>query len=158
MSAGARDRSASLPVRIVVAEDNASDRLILQEAFDEIDVRVELRFVDDGEDLLDYLQNRNRHAGERSPRPTLVLMDLNLPRMNGHDALKALRADEALRFLPVIVLSTSDSPKQIAQAYDSGANAFIVKPSPFEDIVQMLRRFCAFWLACATLPGPRPSS
>ena len=141
------------PVAILVAEDNKYDRMILAEAFKELDLNVSLNFVSHGEELLDYLQGRNAYAGVGTlPRPSLVLMDLNMPRMNGNEALKRIRADANLRKLPVMVLSTSDNPKQIAQAYDDGANAFMTKPGHFDDLLALLRRFGAFWLTEAKLP------
>lgn len=143
----------SEPVAILVAEDNKYDRMILQQAFDELGLSVSLYFVGNGEAVMDYLLRRNAYAAEAvSPRPALVLMDLNMPLMNGHEALKAIRADEALRMLPVIILSTSDNPKQIAQAYANGVNAFMTKPGPYDDFVDLMRKFGAYWLTGARLP------
>jgi two-component system, response regulator len=143
------------PVAIVVAEDNKYDRMILAEAFREIDLNVTLSFVSHGEELLDYLHGRNHHAeAQVAPRPSLILMDLNMPRMDGNEALKRIRADATLRKLPVVVLSMSDSSAQIAEAYDNGANAFMTKPGHFDDLVRMLRSFGHFWLREAKLPGP----
>ena len=141
------------PVAILVAEDNKYDRMILQQAFSEIGIRVSLHFVGSGEDVLDYLHRRNAYAAEAdSPRPALVLMDLNMPRMDGQEALKAIRADEALRMLPVVVLSTSDNPKQIAQAYANGVNAFMTKPGPYDEFVKLMQGFGSYWLQTARLP------
>ena len=144
------------PVAILVAEDNKYDRMILQQAFAELDANVTLHFVDNGEDVLNYLHRRETYAAaDRSPRPALVLMDLNMPRMNGQEALQAIRRDEALRVLPVIVLSTSDNPKQIAQAYANGVNAFMTKPGPYDDFVELLRRFGSYWLHPPACPPSR---
>lgn len=141
------------PVAILVAEDNKYDRMILQQAFAELDLSVSLHFVGNGQDVLDYLNRRNAYAAEASsPRPALILMDLNMPRMDGHEALKAIRADEALRMLPVVVLSTSDNPKQIAQAYANGVNAFMTKPGPYDDFVKLMQGFGTYWLQSAQLP------
>ena len=140
-------------IAILVAEDNKYDRMILEEAFKELDLNITLSFVSHGEELMDYLLGRNAYADiSADPRPSLVLMDLNMPRMNGNEALKRIRADATLRKLPVMVLSTSDNPKQIAQAYDNGANAFMTKPGHFDDMVKMLRSFGSFWLTEAKLP------
>ena len=142
-----------------MAEDNKYDRMILEQAFSELDFNVRLHFVNDGEDVLDYLRCRNAYEAEgAAPRPALVLMDLNMPRMNGHEAVRALRADDALRVLPVIVLSTSDNPAQIALAYANGANAFMTKPAHFEDVVALLRTFGEFWLTIVRLPSIVPST
>jgi CheY-like chemotaxis protein len=141
------------PIAILVAEDNKYDRMILQQAFDELGLNVSLYFVDNGEAVLDYLHRQNAYAAvATSPRPALVLMDLNMPRMNGQEALKAIRTDEALRVLPVVVLSTSDNPRQIAQAYANGVNAFMTKPGPYDEFVDLLRKFGAYWLTGARLP------
>lgn len=141
------------PVAILVAEDNKYDRMILQQAFTELGLNVTLHFVGNGQDVLDYLHRRNAYAAEASsPRPALVLMDLNMPRMDGHEALKAIRADEALRMLPVVVLSTSDNPKQVAKAYANGVNAFMTKPGPYDEFVKLMHGFCAYWLRSARLP------
>ena len=143
------------PVAIVVAEDNKYDRLILAEAFREVDLNVSLSFVSHGEELLDYLHGRNAYAeAHATRRPSLILMDLNMPRMDGNEALKRIRADATLRKLPVMILSMSDSPDQITQAYDNGANAFMTKPGHFDDLVQLLRSFGRFWLQEAKLPEP----
>ena len=141
------------PFALLVAEDSELDRDLLREAFDELDFDVELLFVGDGEELLDYLCRRNAYSDEKlSPTPTLVLMDLNMPRMNGMAALKILRADPTLCVLPVIVLSTANDPKQIAQAYAYGINAYLSKPERIEDMIEMVRRFGEFWLHETKLP------
>jgi two-component system response regulator len=147
------------PIAILVAEDSKYDRMILEQAFSEIDSNVRLYFVNDGEDALDYLRSRNAYAAAgAAPRPALLLMDLNMPRMNGHEAVRALRADNTLRVLPVIVLSTSDDPVQIAEAYANGVNAFMTKPGHFDDVVALLRKFSEFWLTAIHLPPTVPTT
>jgi CheY-like chemotaxis protein len=140
---------------ILVAEDNSFDRMILQEAFDEVALNIELRFVTHGEELLDYLYGRNAYAHRAAEaRPSIILMDLNMPRMNGHEALRHIRADSGLRTLPVLILSTSDSPAQITLAYDAGANAFMTKPGHFDDFVKLVENFGTLWFRFASLPAP----
>lgn len=147
------DAAPENPFSILVAEDNKYDRLILEEVFAELGLNVRLVFVTDGEEVLDYLHCRNAYLAPGSaPRPALVLMDLNMPRMSGNDAVIRIRADADLHLLPVIALSTADNPKQIAQAYESGVNAFMTKPGQFGDFVDLLRRFADFWLVGARLP------
>jgi CheY-like chemotaxis protein len=139
---------------IVIAEDNKYDRMILDEAFAELDFQVSLKFVSDGEELLDYLLKCNEYRDDNSvTAPILILMDLNMARMGGIEATRALRADVTLRVLPIIVLSTSDSPGQISQAYASGVNSFLTKPCHFDDLVELLRRFGTYWLESARLPN-----
>jgi two-component system response regulator len=145
--------AAAEPTPILVAEDNKYDRMILQQAFNELGLNVGLYFVDNGEELLDYLYRRNAFATPiPPPRPALVLMDLNMPRMNGHEATRAIRQDEALRLLPVIVFSTSGAPAQVTQAYANGVNAFMTKPGPYDDFLDLIRKFGSFWLTAAKLP------
>jgi CheY-like chemotaxis protein len=143
------------PIAILIAEDSQHDRMILAEAFEQLDVAVTLTFVADGEELLDYLRRRTADIGAIPTAlilPALILMDLNMPRMNGIDTLKALRTDPMLRALPVIVLTTSEQPRQIALAYANGVNSFLTKPWQFEELVTLLDSFGAFWLRGAKLP------
>jgi two-component system, response regulator len=141
------------PTAILVAEDNKFDRMILQQAFTELGLNVSLSFVGNGEEVLDFLHKRNAYATIiPSPPPALILMDLNMPRMDGHETIRAIRRDKALDLVPVIVLSTSNNPQQIAQAYADGVNAFMTKPGPYDDFLDLLRKFGAFWLTGARLP------
>jgi len=142
------------PPLLLVAEDSNSDRMILKEAFDDLGTIVRLRFVVHGEELLDYLLGRAAYASDQTAlRPVLILMDINMPRMNGIEALREIRSDADLRMLPVIILSTSDNPKQIVEAYDHGVNAYMTKPGRFDELVDLLRSFSAFWLSAAQLPA-----
>ena len=142
-------------IAVLVAEDSELDRMLLREAFEELSFDVDLNFVGDGEELFDYLRRRNAYAGENAvPMPALILMDLNMPRMKGLDAVKELRADSIFRAMPVIVLSTSSSPKQIAQAFASGVNAYMTKPAQFCTLLTMLQTFGEFWLRASNLPDP----
>jgi CheY-like chemotaxis protein len=143
------------PIAVLVAEDSELDRMLLREAFEELSFDVDLSFVGDGEELFDYLRKRNAYADDKAiPMPALILMDLNMPRMKGLDALKELRADAILRALPVIILTTSSSPKQIAQAFASGVNAYMTKPEQFTALLAMLQKFGDFWLRSSKLPDP----
>ena len=146
----------SLPL-VLVAEDSAHDRIIIEEAFREAGIAATLRFVEDGEELLDYLQRRGRYAGGDgvAPWPAVVLLDINMPKVNGHEAMRAIRADPLLRELPVVALSTSDSPKQIAQAYAVGVNSFLTKPPRFPAFVELIRLFAGYWLLGVRLPPRR---
>lgn len=143
---------------VLIAEDSALDRHIISEAIAEAGLDVTVRFADDGQDLLDYLHRRGAHAGDEcaSPWPAVVLLDINMPKMNGHEAMRAIRADPKLCDLPVVALSTSDSPKQIALAYASGVNSFLTKPARFEDFVTLMRLFGGYWLQGVRLPPRRP--
>jgi CheY-like chemotaxis protein len=153
----AADLRSSRPV-VLVAEDSAIDRLIIEEAFEESGVEATLHFVEDGEELLDYLRRRGDYAlgGKLAPRPAIVLLDINMPKLNGHEVLREIRLDQQLRDLPVVALSTSDSPKQIAQAYAVGVNSFLTKPGKFSEFVKLIRLFGTYWLEGARLPPTRP--
>ncbi|MFO1024149.1 MAG: response regulator [Acetobacteraceae bacterium] len=153
MNAAASPAQGHEPLLILVAEDNRYDRLILQEVFAELNWNVTLRFVAHGEEAVDYLKRRDRYAAPgAAPRPALILMDLNMPRMTGDEVLRQIRADPELCMLPVIVLSTADSPKLVVQAYASGINAFMTKPGGFDEFVELFRKFGVFWLEAAKLP------
>jgi len=142
-------------VDVLIAEDSEFDRALLRDAFDELDFNVSLIFVGDGEELLEYLQRTNKFsARELGPLPALILLDLNMPRMKGIPALQAMRADIKLRALPVIVLSTSSSPRQIAEAYANGVNAYMTKPAHFDELLDTIQKFGDFWLSVSRLPDP----
>jgi len=140
-------------VTILVAEDDPDDRLLAAEALRESRAGHELRFVSDGEELLDYLRRRGRWADPaQSPRPGLVLLDLNMPRMDGREALAALKADPELRRIPVVVLTTSQAPDDVARSYELGASSFITKPSTFSGLVDTMGVLGRYWMEIVKLP------
>lgn len=135
--------------QILVAEDDADDRMLLGEAFGASGYRGSLEFVPDGVELIERLQ--------RPDRPDLVLLDLNMPRLGGLDALQALRSREELRELPIIVLTTSGASCDVAAAYQRGANTYLRKPRSFRDLVDMTQLLQRYWLECASLPNESPN-
>jgi two-component system response regulator len=138
---------------VLVAEDHNHDKFILREVFSRAGIRADLRFVSDGEQMLDYLYRRGAFVDAGlSPSPTLVLLDLNMPRLDGRKVIRILRADETLRHLPVIALSTSESPKHITEAYSIGINAYLVKPASIPDYVAKMTSLWQFWMTTASLP------
>lgn len=138
---------------ILLAEDDADDRLFLEMAFRENLIPNPRVYVADGEELLDYLWGRGSYAGlPEPPKPALILLDLNMPRMNGHEALEKIKADSQLRKIPVVVLSTSVVENEIEGAYQSGANSYISKPASFEDLVQTMRAVKNYWLETVAMP------
>ena len=142
------------PPCILVAEDHNHDKFILTEVFSRAGIIADLRFVSDGEQMLDYLYRRGAFAGPgQAPVPRLVLLDLNMPRLDGRKVLRMLRADESLRHLPVIALSTSESPKHITEAYSIGINAYLIKPASIPDYVAKVSSLWKFWLETASLPA-----
>ena len=137
-----------------MAEDHDNDKFILREVFSRAGISADLRFVSDGEELLDYLHCRGSFAEPGlAPAPVLVLLDLNMPRLDGRKAIRILRADETLRHLPVIALSTSESPKHIVEAYSIGINAYLVKPAGIADYVGKISALWQFWMVAASLPA-----
>ena len=153
MSASAR------PITILIADDVADDRMMASEALEESRLANDLRFVEDGEELLDYLYHRGRFAGEgESPRPGLILLDLNMPRMDGREALREIKGDPALRSIPVVVLTTSKAEEDIYRTYDLGANSFISKPVQFASLVDVMKQIKRYWIEIVELPGRSPDS
>ncbi len=147
MSAGAR------PITILMADDDPDDRLLAAEALRESRVANDLRFVEDGEQLLDYLNRRGRWANPAdAPRPGVVLLDLNMPRMDGREALAAIKADPALRRIPIVVLTTSRAEADVLRSYDLGANSFITKPVTFGGLVEAMRVLGRYWIEIVELP------
>jgi CheY-like chemotaxis protein len=138
---------------ILIAEDDPDDRLIIQEAFSEIQVKNPLFFVENGEELLDYLKRRNRFTGISEERlPGLIVTDLNMPRKDGREALAEIKSDEELRKIPVVVLTTSTMEDDISLSYQSGVNSFITKPKTFKAFVDIIHTLTKYWLETVELP------
>ena len=139
---------------ILLVEDNPDDVELTRLAFAEVGGAHRLQAVSDGAEALDYLLARGRHAGrDGTDLPALVLLDLNLPRLDGRDVLKALRADPATQRLPIVVLTTSAEPDDVDQAYTLGANSFIQKPVEYERFVEVVRQIGRYWLTINLPPG-----
>ena len=120
---------AGKPITILVADDDPDDRLLAKHALEKSRLANDLRFVEDGEELVDYLYRRGKFADPRtSPRPGLILLDLNMPRKDGREALKEIKSDPKLRDIPVVVLTTSKADEDIARIYSLGGNSYITKP------------------------------
>lgn len=141
------------PIVILVADDDEEDRMLTSQALEESRVINDLRFVEDGDELLDYLYRRGRYAdAETSPRPGLILLDLNMPRRDGREALREIKADADLRRIPIIVLTTSKAEEDIYRTYDLGANSFITKPVHFESLVAIMKEIGRYWIEIVELP------
>jgi CheY-like chemotaxis protein len=138
-----------------MADDDEDDRQLTKEALGEAKVAHDLRCVVDGEDLMDYLHRRGAYEdGVDAPRPSMILLDLNMPRKNGHEALAEIKSDAVLRRIPVVVLTTSAVKPDVTTSYDLGANSFITKPRSFTELVEVVRDFSRYWFDVAELPGP----
>ena len=143
-------------ITILLADDDEDDRLMTRDALRDARLHNDLRFVIDGVDLLDYLKRRGRHSDPASsPRPGLILLDLNMPRMDGREALREIKADPDLRRIPVVVLTTSQAEEDIYRTYDLGANSFITKPVSFEGLVAVMRDIGRYWIEIVELPPDR---
>jgi CheY-like chemotaxis protein len=147
---------AKLFTTLLLADDDPDDRLLIRDALEEAGLMVDLRSVDDGEELMDYLYRRGRYADlADSPPPSLVLLDLWMPRKSGYQVLEEIRAVPELRLLPVVVLTTSNAEEDILSAYDLGATSYIVKPPTFEALVEAMTILGRYWFEIVTLPPGR---
>lgn len=142
---------------ILYAEDDADDRLLAQMAHRESGVPNPLVFVLDGEDALECLRSTGRHADPADQaRPGIVLLDLNMPGIDGRETLRIIRADPTIRRIPVVILTTSTAEGDIAASYDAGANAYIVKPTSFNSLVHIFSTLAAFWFGVTSLAKEIP--
>ena len=145
-----------MPITILMADDDADDRRLTQEAFEEARLINDVRFVENGEQLLDYLRRTGAYAPPaEAPRPGLILLDLNMPRKDGRTVLKELKGDPDLRQIPVVVLTTSKADEDIYKSYDLGVNSYIVKPVTFEALVDILQTLEKYWFEIVELPPNR---
>lgn len=141
------------PITILMAEDDPDDRLLTKEAFQESKLANDLRFVKDGEELMNYLRREGEYEdSEKSPRPGLILLDLNMPRKDGREALQEIKADPHLRMIPIIVLTTSKAEEDILRSYDLGVSSFITKPVSFEELISVIKVLGKYWLEIVELP------
>jgi CheY-like chemotaxis protein len=148
-----RDRH-KIPITIVICDDDGDDQLLTAQALKDAHISNELRFVDDGEELLDYLYQRGRFAGEtgRAPRPGLILLDLNMPNMDGREALRRIKGDITLHDIPVVILTTSNLDADVIRSYQLGVNSFITKPVTFSGLVEAMNVLGRYWLEIVALP------
>ncbi len=143
-----------IPITILICDDDEDDRTLTQQALENAHVSNRIRFVEDGEQLLDYLYQRGEFAGEtgKAPRPGLILLDLNMPKMGGRQALKVIKQDKTLCDIPVVVLSTSRLDEDITRSYQLGVNSFITKPVTFSGLVEAMNVLGRYWLEIVELP------
>ena len=141
------------PISILIADDDPDDRMMIEEAFNENRFANKLAFVEDGEELLAYLRREGEfsHLADE-PYPGIILLDLNMPRKDGREALQELKADPDLCRIPIIVLTTSQAEEDIARTYGLGVSSFITKPVSFEELVEAVRVICQYWIQIVALP------
>jgi CheY-like chemotaxis protein len=143
----------SEPVRILMADDDPDDRLLAEQALRLYRLKNGLILVEDGEELLDYLLHRGKYAdAARFPPPGLILLDLNMPRKDGREALAEIKSHPQLRRIPVVVLTTSKAEEDVIRSYDLGANAYITKPVTFQGLAEAMRVLSVFWFELVKLP------
>ena len=141
------------PIVILIADDDAEDRMLIQEALDESRLKNQIQFVENGEELMDYLRNSSKYADkEKYPTPGLILLDLNMPKKDGREALKEIKADDTLRLIPIVVLTTSKAEEDVLRTYDLGVSSFITKPVTFSALVEVMKTLSKYWFEIVELP------
>jgi CheY-like chemotaxis protein len=137
---------------ILMAEDDADDRLLAKDALAECGLADDLRFVENGEELLDFLLRRGKFDAQ-TPQPGLILLDLNMPIKDGREALREIKSNTALRRIPVVIFTTSRADTDIDRTYHLGANSFIAKPVKYEALVNVMRAIAQYWFGTVELPA-----
>jgi CheY-like chemotaxis protein len=142
------------PITILLAEDDPDDRLMTTEALEENRLANDLQIAEDGEELMDYLYHRGKFSNLPNwVLPGLILLDLNMPKKDGREALKEIKADINLRRIPIVVLTTSTEEEDIYRSYDLGVNSFITKPVSFESLVEIMKTLKIYWFEIVELPS-----
>lgn len=139
-------------INILMADDDPDDRILMKEALEENNLPSNIDFVEDGKELLDYLHRRGQYAKKETFKPGLILLDLNMPKIDGREALRMIKSDPLLRRIPVVVLTTSKAEEDVFKTYDLGVNSFICKPVKFEELVQITREIGIYWFSTVALP------
>jgi CheY-like chemotaxis protein len=145
--------SSRRPLTVLVADDDEDDRSFIKKAWNKGRAANDLRFVEDGEELTEYLNHSGRYIDPASaPRPAVILLDLNMPKKDGREALREIKANPELRQIPVIILTTSQADEDICRSYDLGANSYITKPVTFAALVDVLQVLGKYWIEIVDLP------
>ena len=138
---------------ILIADDDAEDRMLLQEALDENRLKNQIQFVENGEELMDYLFHKNKFSNKNKfPTPGLILLDLNMPKKDGREALKEIKENDILKLIPIVVLTTSKAEEDILKTYDLGVSSFITKPVTFDSLVDVMKTLSKYWFEIVELP------
>jgi CheY-like chemotaxis protein len=143
------------PVTILLADDDEEDRELTRDALQDARLANEMKFVVDGQELMDYLRREGDYADPSvdAPRPGIILLDLNMPKKDGREALAEIKADESLRRIPVVVLTTSKDEEDVFRTYDLGVSSFITKPVTFAGLVDVMRTWTRYWFEIVELPN-----
>jgi CheY-like chemotaxis protein len=146
-------RNERKPIVILLADDDEEDRMLACDALAESGVSNAINCVTDGEDLMDYLRCQGKYAPPaEAPRPSLILLDLNMPKKDGREALREIKSDPNLRQIPVVVLTTSKAEVDIYSSYDSGASSYISKPVSFNGLIDLMKGLGRYWFEIVDLP------
>jgi CheY-like chemotaxis protein len=140
------------PIVILMADDDDDDYLLTKKALAESRLLNDLVRVKDGEELMDYLHRRGDYAAINAPRPGVILLDLNMPRKDGREALREIKSDDSLRNIPVVVFTTSKAEEDIYKTYQLGVNSFITKPVTFDNLTEVMRTLGNYWFEIVELP------
>lgn len=144
------------PITLLMAEDDEDDRMFAEEALEESKLANELYTVENGEELVDYMRGNGEYADRDAyPLPDLILLDLNMPKLDGREALQEIKDDPGLRQVPVVVLTTSQAEEDIYKTYDMGVSSYITKPVTFEDLVEIMKVLGQYWFEIVKLPQRR---
>lgn len=144
---------------ILIADDDADDRELIKAAFEENNFRHNIKFVENGEELIRYLKRKGNYADELThPLPQIILLDLNMPKKDGREALKEIKTDNYLKYIPVIVLTTSMENKDVQKTYELGVNSFIIKPVTFRKLVEFTKTLGKYWFEFVELPNTQTLS
>ena len=140
-------------IEILLADDDAEDRMLITDALKESRLKNNIQCVENGEELLDFLNNRNKYSDKsKFPLPGIILLDLNMPRKDGREALREIKADNRLRHIPIIILTTSKAEEDILKTYNIGVNSFITKPVSFNSMVETMKTLNKYWFEIVELP------
>lgn len=142
----------TVPINILIADDDEEDLIIAVEALQENRVQNNIYCVKDGEELMDYLLHRGSYSKDNAPRPDIILLDLNMPKKNGREALKEIRQHTELKHIPIVVLTTSKAEQDILETYKLGANSYLTKPIDFEGLVEQMKILETYWVQFVKLP------
>ncbi|MEK6776411.1 MAG: response regulator [bacterium] len=145
-----------IPITILMADDDEDDRMMTKDALEESKLANDLYFVENGEELMDFLLHQGKYSAPvLSPRPGLILLDLNMPKKDGREALREIKGDPHLRQIPIVILTTSKAEEDIFRTYDLGVNSFVTKPVTFESLVDLMKTLAKYWFDIVQLPHDR---
>lgn len=137
---------------ILVADDDTDDQFMLKEAFSSLNFDKEIRTVENGEELLDYLSRKGKYVDESLPLPKLILLDLNMPKIDGRQCLRLIKENPDYCKIPIIIFSTSNNPEDISQSYELGANSYIIKPYSYNELVEIIDIIKKYWFSVVKIP------